>query len=207
MSTSPIAAPARRPTTPTERLLTASLLAAPLTSLAADSLYAARGWEDPGAGVVHVVGAILYGFVVLALAARLPAASGLTTALLVVGLVGMAGNVAYGFEAIHGSFGDLALVDRDGAATLIKPLGLCFPLWLLLAAVGLRRLGRGWQAATVGVAALAWPVAHIGNVAELAVPVNVALVLALGSLAVRSLQPGVALGGSGGRRDVEGVRS
>ena len=56
-------------------------------------------------------------------------------------------------------------------------------------AVALRRLGHGWQAATVLVAGLAWPIAHIANIAELAVPVNIALFAAFGSLA---LSAGVA---------------
>ena len=34
------------PTTPVDRLLTASLIGAPLIYLIADSLYAARGWAD-----------------------------------------------------------------------------------------------------------------------------------------------------------------
>ena len=175
--------------TPTERLLTASLLVAPLVYLAADSLYAARGWDDATAGVLHVLGAIAYGFVVLAVAWRLPGDSRLAAVLVAVGLIGMAGNVAYGFDTIHASFGDVNLVDRGGAATLIKPLGLFFPLSLLLAAAALHRLGHVWPAVTVAIAALVWPVAHIGNIAELAVPVNVALVLAFGGLAVARRRP------------------
>lgn len=170
--------------TPTERLLTASLLVAPLIYLAADSLYAARGWDDPTAGVLHVLGAIAYGFVVLAVASWLPHDSRLAAGLVAAGLIGMAGNVAYGFDTIHASFGDVHLVDRGGAATLIKPLGLFFPLSLLLATAGLYRLGNVWPAVTVAAAALLWPVAHIGNIAEFAVPVNIALVLAFGGLAV-----------------------
>lgn len=69
----------------------------------------------------------------------------------------MAGSVADGFETLDMSFGDVQLVDRDGAANLIKPLGLCFPLASVLVAAGLRRLGHGWQAATVLAAGLAWP--------------------------------------------------
>lgn len=170
--------------TPTGRVLTASLVAAPLVYLAADSLYAARGWEDPAAGVVHVLGAVVYGLVALAVASWLPRQSRLTAVLIVIGLFGMAGNVAYGFETIHASFGDVQLVDRDGAANLLKVLGLLFPVSLLLIGAALGRLGQRWQAATVCVAGLAWPVAHIADIAELAVPVNVALALALGSLAV-----------------------
>jgi hypothetical protein len=184
MTTSTLAPRAIARPTPTARLLSASLLAAPVIYLAADSLYAARGWDDAGAGVVHVIGAIAYGFLILAVASWLPRASGLTAALILVGLVGMAGNVAYGFDTIHTSFGDTQLVDRDGAANLIKVLGLFFPLSLLLVAVALGVLGRAPQGLAVGVAAIAWPIAHIANVAELAVAVNVVLTLALGSLAV-----------------------
>ena len=170
------------PTNPTERILTASLLVAPLLYLAADSTYAARGWDDPAAGVLHVLGAIAYGFVVLRVAAWLPADSGLRAAVVLTGLIGLAGNVAYGFDTIHMSLGDTALVDQTGAATLIKPLGLFFPLSFLLIAWGLARLGCRWQGVVVLVAMLAWPVAHIGNIAALAVAVNAALVVAFGSL-------------------------
>lgn len=186
-TTPPAAAPAtdagRAAATPTDRLLTAALVVAPLVYLAADSTYAARGWDDPAAGVLHVLGAIGYGFVVLRIASWLPATSRLAAWIVGLGVVGLVGNAAYGFEAIHMSLGDVQLVDRTGAANLIKPLGLAFPLSFVLVAAALRQLGHGWQAALVLVAILLWPVAHIGNVAAVAVPVNVALVVAFGSLA------------------------
>lgn len=169
--------------TPTGRLLSASLAVAPLIYLAADSTYAVRGWDDPTAGVLHVLGAIAYGFVILRVAAWLPARSRLAAAVLLAGLIGMAGNVAYGFEAIHTSLGDIPLVQQPGAANLIKPLGLFFPLSLALVAGAIARLGHRWQAALLLLATIAWPIAHIGNIAALAVPVNVALVVAIGSLA------------------------
>jgi len=168
---------------PTDRLLTGALLVAPLIYLAADSTYAARGWDDGTAGVIHVLGAIAYGFVILRVTSWLPATSKLAAVILVTGLIGLAGNVAYGFEAIHMSLGDVQLVHRHGAANLIKPLGLFFPLSFALVSVALVKLGHRWQAALVLVAMIAWPVAHIGDIAALAVLVNVALVLALGSLA------------------------
>ncbi len=106
-----------RTLTPTDRLLTAALVVAPVIYLAADSTYAARGWDDATAGVLHVLGAIAYGFVVLQVAQRLPAASRLRAALLLIGLIGMAGNVAYGFDTIHMSLGDTELVDQPGRPT------------------------------------------------------------------------------------------
>ena len=170
------------PSTPTDRLLTGSLAVAPLLYLAADTTYAVRGWDDATAGVLHVLGAVTYGFVVLAVASWLPRRSRLAAAILLTGLIGMCGNVAYGFDAIHLSLGDVSLVDQPGAANLIKPLGLFFPLSFALVAWALARLGHRWQAALVLVAIVAWPVAHIGNIATVAVPVNVALVVAFGSL-------------------------
>lgn len=167
---------------PTARVLQASLIVAPLLYLSADSTYAVRGWNDATAGVLHVLGAIAYGFVVLRVAGWLPRDSRLGAAVLVIGLIGMAGNTAYGFDTIHMSLGDVPLVDQPGAAILIKPLGLCLPLSLALIAWALYRLGHRRPAALVLVAALGWPVGHIGNIAPLAVAVNVALVVAFGSL-------------------------
>ncbi len=168
--------------TPTDRLLTGSLLVAPLVYLAADTTYAARGWDDATGGVLHVLGAIAYGFVVLRVASWLARESKLAAWILFTGLIGMVGNAAYGFEAIHMSLGDTQLVDQPGAANLIKPLGLFFPLSFALIAWALLRLGHRWQGALALVAILAWPVAHIGNLPVVAVPVNIALVVAFGSL-------------------------
>ena len=182
-ATAPETAPVRAAATPTDRLLTAALFVAPLVDLAADSTYAVRGWDDGTAGVIHVLGAIAYGFVVLRIARWLPAASTLAAVLLLTGLIGMAGNVAYGFEAIHMSLGDTQLVHRTGAANLIKPLGLFFPLSLALVAGALAKLGYRWPAVLVLAASIAWPIAHIGDIALLAVAVNVVLVVGFGSLA------------------------
>jgi hypothetical protein len=194
MTTTTLKTPRTAALTPTARVLTASLVVGPLIYLAADSMYAARGWQDATAGVLHVLGAIGYGFVVLAVATWLRRDSRLTAVLVVTGLIGMAGNVAYGFETIHQSFGDVQLVDRDGAANLIKPLGLFFPLSLFAVSIALHRLGCRWQSVTVCAAAVAWPIAHIGNIAEVAVPVNIALTLAIGSLALGATDLQRALG-------------
>jgi hypothetical protein len=47
----PVTDPA--PATPTGKMLTGALIVAPLIYLAADSTYAARGWDDGTAGVLH----------------------------------------------------------------------------------------------------------------------------------------------------------
>ncbi len=138
--------------TPTSRLLDGSLAVAPLLYLAADTTYAVRGWDDPTAGVLHVVAALGYGFVVLAVAGWLPRSSRLAAAIVFTGVLGAGGNLAYGFDTIHLSLGDVALVDQPGAANLIKPLGLFFPLSFALVAAALARLGHRWQAVLVLVA-------------------------------------------------------
>ncbi|HST67178.1 MAG TPA: hypothetical protein VLM05_18520, partial [Mycobacteriales bacterium] len=60
---------------------------------------------------------------------------------------------------------------------------------------------RRWQAGLVLAAMIAWPVAHIGNIAPLAVAVNVVLVVAFGSLLWADTEPDAAespgLAGSG----------
>ncbi|MBU2662607.1 hypothetical protein KOI35_03725 [Actinoplanes bogorensis] len=162
--------------TPLDRTLHSSLIVAPVIYLVADVLYTLRGWDDPTAAVFHILGAAAYILVVFRLAGL--DSGWLSAALLVVGALGAAGNVGYGFNTIHVSLGDTDLVDATGAATLIKPLGLLFPLTLLLAAVVVRRVGPGGVAPALGVAALAWPVAHIANIGWLAVLVNVVLVVA-----------------------------
>jgi hypothetical protein len=182
MTTSTAPLPTTTHPTLEERLLTASLVVAPVAFLAADTTYAARGWEDATAGVLHVLASIAYGLLFLRVASWLAPASRLRAAIVVVGLIGMAGSVAYGFDTIHTSLGDTQLVDQPGAANLIKPLGLFFPLAFALVAAALMRLGARWQGGLVLVAALAWPVGHIGNIAPLCVVVNVFLVLGLGTL-------------------------
>ncbi len=171
--------PRRRPT---EAMLTSSLVVAPLVYLVADSIYAARGWDDPTAAVVHVLGAIAYGFVALCVASWLPESSRLRATVVFTGLVGSAGNVAYGFDAIHTSLGDTALVHQPGAANLIKPLGLFVPLAFAVMSAAVWRLGQRGPAGLLLVAAVVWPIAHIGNVNWLAVSVNVVLVVAFGAL-------------------------
>ena len=165
-----------------QRLLTASLIVAPVGYLAADTTYAVRGWDDALAGVLQVLASIAYGFVALKVAAWLAPASKLRAAIVFVGLIGMAGSVAYGFDTIHLSLGDTALVDQPGAANLIKPLGLFFPLGFALMGAALLRLGARWQGVLVVVAAIGFPIGHVGNNAPLCVAVAVLLVLGFGSL-------------------------
>jgi hypothetical protein len=174
---------------PVDRVLTASLIVAPAIYLLADLLYGLRGWDDPVAAVFHVLGATAYTLVLVRLVSW---SHGVTAAvLLIVGVIGAAGNVAYGFNTIHVSLGDTDLVDASGAATLIKPWGLCFPLTLLVAAVALRRFAPAWIVGVLAVTGITWPIAHIGNIAWLAILTNVALLAAFASLALTAQAVGV----------------
>ncbi|MEX5708943.1 hypothetical protein AB1484_11705 [Parafrankia sp. FMc6] len=167
-----------------DRLLTASLVVAPVLYLVANILYALRGWEsDSAGGVFHVLGATAYTLVLVRVATW--TSGTLTAVLLAVGSIGIAGNVAYGFDTIHVALGDVSLVDRDGAATLIKPLGLGFPLMLLLCAIALRGVAPRWTVSLIGLAALAFPVANIGDVPALGIADSIAAVIGFGALAVR----------------------
>ncbi|OHV41599.1 MULTISPECIES: hypothetical protein [Pseudofrankia] len=172
------------PGSPADRLLNASLVVAPVLYLISNVLYALRGWEsDSAGGIFHVLGAVAYTLVLIRIATW---TSGTFAAvLLVVGSIGIAGNVAYGFDAIHVALGDVSLVDRDGAAVLIKPLGLGFPLMLLLCAIALRRVAPRWVAILIGLAAVAFPIANIGNIPALGIADSVATVIGFGALAVR----------------------
>ena len=168
LATSPVAP------SPTDRVGRVALAVAPLLYLAVDTLYAVHGWDDATAGALHVVGATVY---VLALLHVASWTGGRLAALAVVtAVVGGIGNAAYGFEAIHSSLGAVALVHAPGAAAaIIKPIGLVCPVAFLVAAAVLARVGHRVSAVLVGVAAVAWPVAHIGDIAALAVAVNVLL--------------------------------
>lgn len=168
--------------TPTDRMLTLSLIVAPLLYLATDTIYATAGWDSAAAGVLHVLGAIAYGLVVLRIATWLPGNSGLAAALVLTAVAGAVGNAAYGFEAIHQSLGDVPLVDRGGAAAVIKPLGLLFPLSMMLVSWALQRLRHRLPAALVLVGAIGWPIAHIANLGAAAVAVNLLFVVAFGMI-------------------------
>jgi hypothetical protein len=144
------------PGSPADRLLNASLVAAPVLYLIASVLYALRGWEsDATGGVFHVLGALAYTLVLIRVATW--TSGTFTAALLVVGSIGIAGNVAYGFDAIHVALGDVSLVDRSGAAVLIKPLGLGFPLMLLMCAIALRGAAPRWTVTLIALTSATSP--------------------------------------------------
>jgi hypothetical protein len=172
------------PGSPLDRLLTVALVLAPAFALLSTVLYAARGWDDAVAGVVHVIAALLGALLVVRLVTYLDRLPVLAAVALVVGLVGACGNVAYGFNTIEVSLGNVDLVDQPGAANLIKPLGLCWPLGLLLLGAGLLRARRVpmWVGWGIVIAVAAYPVSRIGNIAWLALVLDLVLLVCLAAI-------------------------
>jgi hypothetical protein len=167
---------------PVDRVLTTSLIIAPAIYFVADLRYGLRGWDDPTGAAFQVLGATAYILVLIRLVSW---SSGISAAvLLVVGVIGAAGSVGYSFNTIHVSLGDTDLVDAAGVANLIKPMGLCFPLSVLIAAWALRRTRPAWIVGALAVAGVLWPIAHIANIPWLATLNNVLLLAAFGALAV-----------------------
>lgn len=169
---------------PIDRLLTLSLFLAPGLTLVSSVLYAARGWDDGAAALVHIIGGVLGSLVVVRIVTYLNRVPRLAAVALAVGMVGCGGVVGYGFNTIEVGLGAVDLVDATGAATIIKPLGLCWPLALLLLGIGLLRAGRVPLACGLGiaVAAVLYPVCRIGNIAWLAVTVDVVLLVCLAAI-------------------------
>ena len=172
------------PGTPVDRLLTGSLAVASALTLLSSLLYAVRGWEDSAAALLQIAGGALGALVAVRLVTWLGRTPWLAAAVLVLGLAGACGVVAYGFNTIAVGLGGLDLIDESGAATALKPLGLFWPLALLLAGVGLLRTRRVPvpPAAGIVLAAVAFPVTRIGNFAWPAVAVDVVLLACLVAL-------------------------
>ena len=153
--------PATAAPTPTERLLDASLLLAPLAYLAVDCSYAARGWTDGPTAALHIVAAALYGLAALRLVGM--TRGRFQALLLVVAVLGVVGNAGVGENTMHVALGGNDLFDEHGPANLFKTMGFFFPLTFLLAAVALRRRAPGWWSPVLVVGAVLFPVAVVGR--------------------------------------------
>ncbi len=164
---------------PTERLLDASLLLAPIAYLAVDCSYAVRGWDDGATASLHVLAAALYGLAAIKLVTLVrgwPQA-----VLLVVALLGVVGNAGVGENTLHVALGGNDLFDADGPANLFKAMGFFFPLTFVIAAVALRRRAATWWSTTLVLGAVLFPVAHVANISWLTIVDGLVLLLALGS--------------------------
>jgi hypothetical protein len=170
--------PAALSAAPTERLLNASLLLAPLAYLAVDSSYAVRGWDDGPTAAMHVIAAALYGLAAIKLVSL---TRGRTQAiLLVVAVLGIVGNAGVGENTMHVALGGNDLFDADGPANVFKTMGFFFPLTFLISALALRTRTPSWWSALLVLGAALFPVAHVANIAWLAIVDGVLMLLALG---------------------------
>jgi hypothetical protein len=169
-----------QPGTPTGTLLNLSLIAGPLCYLFLDTTYAVRGWWDAPTGALHVVVAGVYALTAVRLVTV--AQGRFQAAMLVVALFGVIGNAGVGYDTIQVGLGGNDLFQQDGAANLLKVLGLFFPLTLLLAAVALRGQVPPWHPALLGIGALLFPVAHVANISWLAILDAIIIFFALGYL-------------------------
>jgi hypothetical protein len=179
------------PGSPVDRLLTWSTVLSLLLTLASSVVYTAAGWADPTAALLHVLGGALGGLVVVLLAAHLAARPWLAAATLLVGLAGAAGVVGYGFNTVEVGLGGVDLIDATGVAVVLKPLGLLWPLALLLAGIGLLVGKRvpAWCAAGVVAGAVLFPVSRIANIGWLAIAVDLVLLACVGALPFLDREP------------------
>jgi hypothetical protein len=172
-----------RTRSPLDRLLTPSVPVSFGLTLLSSLLYATRGWDDPSAALLHVLGGAVGGVAIVRLATSL-GTGWLPALVLLVGELGCAGVVGYGFNTIAVGLGGVDLIDATGAAVVLKVLGLLWPAALLLVGVGLLRAGRALLPYGIGTAAaaVAFPVSRIANVGWLAVVVDVVLLACLAAL-------------------------
>jgi len=180
---------------PLDRLLTLSVPVSFALTLVSSVLYAVRGWDDPIAALLHVLGGAVGGVAIVRLATIL-GAGWLPAIVLLLGELGCAGVIGYGFNTMAVGLGGVDLIDATGVAAVLKVLGLFWPLALLLVGVGLLRAGRALLPYGIGtaVAAVAFPVSRIVNIGWLAVVVDVVLLACL-------VAPAVARRGAGTRAD------
>jgi hypothetical protein len=169
---------------PTERLLTWSLILSPAVTLISSVLYALNGWDNGTAAAFHIVGGILGIPVVVRLTTYSDRVPGLAATAFAVGVAGCGGVIGYGFNTIGVSLGGVDLIDASGPATILKPLGLCWPLALVLFGVALLRAGRVPTACGAGIvlAGLVFPVSRIANIGWLAIAVDLLLLVCLAAV-------------------------
>lgn len=169
---------------PTDRMLTLSLWLSPAITLVSSILYAVQGWDDSAGALLHIIGGIIGALVIVRLVTYLDRLPWLAAAAFIIGMAGIGGVVGYGFNTIGVGLGGIDLVDATGAATIIKPLGLCWPLAILLLGIGLLRTRQIPVTYGLGiiVAAVVFPVSRIANIGWLAIAADVLLLACLAAI-------------------------
>jgi hypothetical protein len=162
---------------PVDRLLTLSQALSLGLTLVSSVLYVLRGWDDGPAALLHVLGGTVGALVVVRLVTYLE--SWQAAAVLLIGMLGCAGVVGYGFNTMEVGLGGVNLIDAAGMAVVLKPLGLCWPLALLVAGIALWRRVPRWCAVGIVLGSVAFPVARIANIGWLAVLTDLVLLSCL----------------------------
>ena len=173
---------------PVDRILTLSLILSPAVTLLSSVVYALRGWDDGTAAVLHIIGGILGMPLVVRVTSWLDQTPRLAVAGFVIGFLGCAGVIGYGFNTIGVSLGGVDLIDASGPAVILKVLGLCWPLALVVWGIALVRADRVPLPLGLGiaVAGVVFPVSRIANIGWLAIAVDLLLLGCL--LAVPALR-------------------
>lgn len=172
------------PASPIDRLLTWATVTSLVLTLASSLLYTARGWDDPTAALLHILGGTLGALLVVRIVGHLDGVPRLAAATLLAGLAGSAGVVGYGFNTVEIGLGGVDLIDATGVATVLKPLGLLWPLSILLMGVGLVLAARVpvWHGVGIGAGGVLYAVGRIANTGWLAVAVDLLLLVLLGGV-------------------------
>jgi hypothetical protein len=200
-----------------DRAFAIAIAVAPLLMLASAVGFVINGeGQNNGelGGIVQVWAFVAFAVAIVGLTRMLTdAAPRAAAVLLVTGLAGAGGGLAYGIDAIQAAvFGNESVQDTTSAAgpLALQLPGILFPLTLLAIAILLIRTNEvpRWPAVALAVGAVAFPIANIPDIEVGALIADAILVIAgLGLASTVSARGGMAstaapaaAAGSGGPR-------
>jgi hypothetical protein len=175
------------------RPLGVALIAAPVLLLASTLAYiTGNGFNGDDVGGAVQVYALAAMAVAMVAATRLleDAMPRAATALLVVGLFGCAGGVAYGVDSIAVEHFGASLEAASTGVFVLQVLGLFFPLSWIGIGVATARTGvaSAWAGYATALGGLLFPLSRIPRIEPLAVVADVLLIAGLAGLGVAVLQ-------------------
>lgn len=174
---------------PIDQLLNASLILAPALLLISSIVYSRTdglGAGVPG-GIVQVLAFMCFSLVVIRLTTLLSDSPKVATALLVVGVVGVAGGVGYGVNAYAVGVTDVDMNELAGAAgTALQAAGIFFPLTFIGFGIALllTKTVPAPVALAVVVGGVLFPLSRIPGIDALAFVCDATLLVALTGVAV-----------------------
>lgn len=177
----------------TDRVIGLATIIGPLLGVASSIAWAADAAEPRA--ILQFWAMIGFAFVFVGIARRLEPRSAVAAAtVLVLGLVGCAGGIAYATEAAFVEYFDIErLNDRETAATflMLRLPGITFPLSLLASAallwrhqlVGVRHAG------LLALGAVGFPLSRIPEIPALAIAADLLLAAAVVPLGLAAARP------------------